>query len=145
MLKLFTQDLKPDQYVHRATDTANCVAWLLGHLALSDRSMLERFGVRDLPELPEGFAKRFSQDAGCPDASDFGDISILWPTFEKHRDLLITAVQRAPQELLGKPMEKPHPMFTTLGELANFMALHSTMHAGQITMIRRSLGYPPLV
>ena len=33
----------------------------------------------------------------------------------------------------------------TLGELANFMALHATMHAGQITIIRRSLGRPPIV
>ena len=42
-------------------------------------------------------------------------------------------------------MEKPHPMFATIGELANFMALHAAMHAGQVTIIRRSLGRPPIV
>ena len=145
MLKLYTQDLKPAEYLYRASEKANCVAWLLGHLALSDRTVLERLGSRDLPELPDGFAKRFSRDAGCPQADDFGDVSILWPLFEKHRDMLIATVQRAPQELLDKPMEKPHPMFGNLGELVNFIALHSAMHAGQITLIRRSLGYPPLV
>ena len=46
---------------------------------------------------------------------------------------------------IDKPVDKPHPMFATLGELANFMALHATMHAGQITIIRRSLGRPPIV
>ena len=36
-------------------------------------------------------------------------------------------------------------MFATLGEMLNFMALHAAMHAGQITIIRRSLGRPPIV
>ena len=44
-----------------------------------------------------------------------------------------------------QPVEKPMPMFTSLGEMVNFMALHTTMHAGQITIIRRSLGRPPVI
>jgi hypothetical protein len=145
MLKRFTDDLAPDEYLHRPTDKANCAAWLIGHLALSDRSVLERLGAKDLPALPDGFQKRFSRDEGCPQAGDFGDVSQIWPVFEKHRNALINTVQRAPQELLDRPVEKPHPMFATLGELANFMALHVAMHAGQITIIRRSLGRPPIV
>ncbi|MBC8107310.1 MAG: hypothetical protein H7Z14_12020 [Anaerolineae bacterium] len=43
------------------------------------------------------------------------------------------------------PVPKPRPMFKTLGELANFMALHATVHIGQITVIRRSLGRPPII
>ena len=145
MLKRFTDDLQPREYLHRPTDKCNCTAWLLGHLALSDRSVLERLGVKDLPELPEGFQKRFSREAGCPEANEFGDVAQIWPVFEKHRSALMAVVQRAPQELLDKPMEKPHPMFATPGEMVNFMALHASMHAGQITIIRRSLGRPPIV
>ena len=145
MLKRFTEDLKPDEYLHRPTGKANCAAWLIEHLALSDRSVLERLGAKDLPPLPEGFQKRFSRDAGCPEAAEFGDVAQLMPVFEQHRNALIAAVQRAPLELLDKPTEKPHPMFSTLGELVNFMALHACVHAGQITIIRRSLGRPPLI
>lgn len=145
MLKRFTEDLKPDEYLHRPTPKANCAAWLIGHLALSDRSVLERLGASDLPELSEGFKQRFSRDAGCPEAGEFGDVARLMPVFESHRNALIATVQRAPRELLDKPVEKPHPMFATLGELANFMALHACVHAGQITIIRRSLGRPPLI
>jgi hypothetical protein len=36
-------------------------------------------------------------------------------------------------------------MFKTPGQLAHFMAIHTTMHAGQISMIRRSLGRPPVI
>ena len=145
LLKRFCEDLKPDEYLHRPTEKANCTAWVIGHLALSDRSVLERLGVKDLPELPEGFQKRFSRDAGCPEAAEFGDVAQVMAVFEQHRNALIATVQRAPHEMLDKPTEKPHPMFATLGELVNFMALHTSMHAGQITTIRRSLGRPPLI
>ncbi len=145
LLKRFTDDLKPGEYLHRPTEKSNCAAWLIGHLALTDRGVLERLGAKDLPALPEGFQTRFSQEAGCPDATEFGDVARLMSVFEQHRNALIAAVQRAPLEQLDKPMEKPHPMFGTLGELVNFMALHTSMHAGQVTIIRRSLGRPPLI
>src|SRR5438045_9763103 len=65
MLMRYTEDLKPAEYLHRPTPQANCVAWLLGHLALSDRRLLRNVcNVSDLPPLPDGFEKRFSRDEG---------------------------------------------------------------------------------
>jgi hypothetical protein len=145
MLKRFTADLKPDEYLHRPTDKANCAAWLIGHLTLSDRHVLKLLSPSNLPELPAGFEGRFSQEEGCPQAGEFGDVSTLVPVFERNRTALIEALRRATPEQLDQPVGKPNPMFGTVGELANFMALHSAMHAGQITIIRRSLGRPPLI
>jgi hypothetical protein len=145
LLHRYTADLKPDEFLHRTTATANCAAWTIGHLILTDRRALERVGVSDLPPLPEGFDKRFSRDEGCPQADQFGDVLILMPLFDQHRNLLIEVIKRAPAEQLDKPIDKPHPMFGTVGETALFMAVHTSMHAGQITLIRRSLGRPPIV
>jgi hypothetical protein len=36
-------------------------------------------------------------------------------------------------------------MFANVWSVVNFMALHVAMHGGQITIIRRSLGRPPLM
>lgn len=145
MLHRFTDDLSPAEYLHRPVEKANCVAWLIGHLTLGDRRALGEFGVGDLPALPEGFEKRFSRDEGCPQAGEFGDVSILLPLFDAHRKLLIEAVKRATPEQLNAPLAKPLPRFGTPGEMANFMPLHLAMHAGQITIIRRSLGRPPVI
>ena len=145
LVQRYTADLTPAEFLHRSTNKANCTAWLIGHLTLSERRTLGLLGATDLPLLPDGFEKRFSRDAGCPDAEDFGDVSALVPLFNQHRERLIYAVKSATQEQLDKPMEKPHPMFNTVGEWVAFMAVHTAMHAGQITMIRRSLGRPPLV
>jgi uncharacterized damage-inducible protein DinB len=145
LLMRYTEDLKPEEYLHRTAPGANCAAWLLGHLALSDRSVLsKRLNVGDLPTLPEGFEKAFSRDEGCPQANSFGDVSMLRGIFNQHRERLIAEVKRLSPAKLSEPLEKPHPMFSSVGQVINFMALHSMMHAGQITMIRRSLGRPPI-
>lgn len=145
LLERYTADLTPAEYLHRPCGDANCAAWLIGHLILTERNGLKRLGVTDVPALPEGFEQRFSRDPAAPKASDFGDVTALMPLFKQHRGMLIEAVKRATPEQLATPLEKPHPMFATVGESANFIALHVTMHAGQVTIIRRSLGRAPLV
>ena len=144
MVKRFVADLTPQEFLHRPTPKANCAAWLIGHLTLTERSALRRFGA-PLPELPEGFEHRFSRDEGCPQASEFGDVTNLVALFDEHRNRLVAAVGSASTEQLDKPLEKPHPLFGNIGEAMLFMAVHTAMHAGQISTIRRSLGRPPVI
>ena len=145
MLNRFVADLTPQEMLHRAQPEGNCTAWLIGHLINSDRGALKALATPDLPGLPEGFDKRFSREPGVPQAADFGDVTTLMPLFNQHRERLLAAVRSAPAALLDKPLEKPHPMFSTVGQFVSFMALHTAIHTGQITMIRRSLGRPPMV
>jgi uncharacterized damage-inducible protein DinB len=144
MMHRFVDDLSPQEFLHRPAEKANCAAWLIGHLILSERGGLKTLGA-DLPSLPDTFEQRFSRDEGCPQAAEFGDVAQLMPLFDQHRDRLIEAVKRATPEQLDQPVPKPHPLFSTAGQLANFLAHHVTLHAGQITIIRRSLGRPPVV
>jgi len=144
LLRRYCADLKPEEYLHRPVPKGNCAAWILGHLILSERRPLLLLGA-DLPPLPEGFEGRFPREESAAVAADFGEVSLLLPLFDRHRSLLIETVCNATQEQLDKRLEKPHTLFATVGEAANFAAQHATMHAGQITIIRRSLGRPPLV
>ena len=145
LLQRYTADLTPPEYLHRPTEKSNCAAWTIGHLTLTDRGALKQFGA-ELPPLPDGYEHRFSRDEGCPQAGEFGDVGQLMPLFVEHRTRLIDAVRRTEPGRLDQPLERPRPpMFTTLGELANFMAVHTSLHAGQLTTIRRSLGRPPLM
>jgi len=145
MIDLYTSDLKGGDWLHRPWPKANCAAWIVGHLVLASRRALMHLGATDLPPLPDGFDKRFARDEAAPGASDFGDASVLVPLFDKHHDLLADVLRRTSSDTLNKPLENPNPRFGTVGEFAGYMALHAAMHAGQITLIRRSLGRPPLV
>ena len=145
LLDSFLKDLSGEDYLHRPVAGANCAAWIVGHLVLTDRSALGRLGVKDLPALPEGFEQRFARDERAPAAADYGDVSVLRPLWNQHRELLAQAVRNLPDAQFQQPLEQPRPLFKTVGEMAHFMAIHATMHAGQISTIRRSLGRPPLV
>ena len=144
MLTRFCEDLTPAEYLHRPCPKANCAAWIVGHLVLSDRRALAAMGGEG-PVLPEGFEHRFSREPGSAEAAEFGDVTILLQLFIDHRARLVAKVKSASAELLATPMEKPHPMFADRAELVGFFAVHTAMHAGQISSIRRSLGRPPVV
>jgi hypothetical protein len=144
MLNLMTSDLQGSEWDHRAAPGANCAAWLVGHLILVERRALGHAGVTELPELPAGFETTFGREADAVLAKTFGDSSNLIPTFNKHRDLLIAAVAKLPASKIAESLPKPSARFSTFGEFFAFMGLHVTMHAGQISTIRRSLGRPAL-
>jgi hypothetical protein len=145
LLERLTADLTPQDYLHRPCAEGNCAAWITGHLILTERGALGRMGVTDLPPLPEGFDKRFARDNTAARAADFGDVTQLMPMFKHLRAVLVEAVNCATPEQLSKPLDKPHPLFTTVGGSVNFMGVHVSMHAGQISTIRRTLGRPPLI
>ena len=149
LLVRFTEDLTPQEYLHRACAGGNAIAWIIGHLVVSERSALARAGVKpeQMPALPEGFEKRFGREADAAKAGDFGDVTLLMPLFNRHRELLIDTIRNLPPEALDAPLPKPHPLFgQTVGDALNFMAgPHPSMHAGQISMIRRTMGKPPLI
>ena len=144
MLRRYVADLAADEFLHRTSPNANCAAWTVGHLALTDRRSLARLGA-PLPELPEGFDKRFSRYDGCPQAQEFGDVKQIVAAFDEHRTRLIAAVKTATPEQLEAKLERPIAMCATVGEALAFLGVHTAMHAGQIVMIRRSLGRPPLI
>src|SRR5688572_13462123 len=93
MLKRFLADLGPQEYLHRPTPKANCAAWIVGHLTLTDRNGLKRLGAA-APELPAGFDRQFSREEGCPEAGEFGDVSRLIPLFDENRSRLIRSEER---------------------------------------------------
>ncbi len=144
MLHMFVNDLTPEERRYRICPDANCIDWVVGHLVLTEQRFHAVFGAKS-PLLPAGFDKTFARDDVAPKAADYGDTSGLLKLFDEQRNVTIAKVCEFPQEELMVPLENPHPRFSTLGEAAIFCALHVTLHAGQMSMIRRMLGKPPVI
>ena len=51
---------------------------------------------------------------------------------------------KLPEDQLDIPVENPHPLFSTRFGALVFCPEHECLHAGQIALIRRLLGKPPL-
>ena len=141
----YTEDLKGDEWTHRPCASANCAAWTLGHLIIAARGMMTRAGATDLPPLPDGFEKRFGRGEDAPKANDFGDTNILRPLFKDTHDRFAAMARELSQEQLDKVINADHPFFKNVGTMFAFAPVHIGTHAGQITIMRRSLGRPPLM
>ncbi len=143
-LHQYIDDLKPQEFEHQPFPGVNSVAWILGHLAMTDRRILGLFNVEG-PAIPEGFADRFKQTrTAATEQKGLGEPKELVAIFDAYRSKLIETVLSASMEALNKPLPTPLGPATTVGEAATFMSVHVSLHAGQITLIRRSLGYPPV-
>ena len=140
-----THDLSPADFAHQPVPGANSAAWVVGHLAVTLWRTAERLGAADLPALPPGLLDTFTQ-TGKPagDQSALGDPAALLALFDTCLAKVIAAVPSIPTAKLTEPATRPG-FATTFGEGVLFGALHIAMHTGQLSLIRRSLGKPPVV
>ena len=146
MFHRYLDDLKPEEFQHRPCLGANNALWIIGHLTCIDRAQLEKLEAHSLPELPAGFKERFAttKAAATGTTADFGSPSDLIRHYDEHRDLLIKTVEQLPDGVLSSPPPSTSPLFADRGESLLFIGLHTAMHLGQLSIIRRSLGRPPL-
>lgn len=140
-------DLTTDEFFHQPVPGANSAAWIVGHLALTAKRTAERLGAKDLPELNEEFVARFKATrVPAREQSGIGDKAELLSLLELAVEKLMEAVRTSSPQVLTGPLTAPAPPWVTnSGEMLVFGAMHFTLHAGQISTIRRSLGKPPMV
>jgi uncharacterized damage-inducible protein DinB len=146
MVHMMCDDLTPDEFRHQPVPGANSAAWVVGHLAVTARRTAERLGATGLPVLTEEFIGRYSatkKPAGPQ--TDLGDKADLLALLDGCVEKLTEAVGKLPAEALTGPPPSTSRFATNYGEAVLFGALHVTMHCGQLSTIRRSLGKPPVV
>ncbi len=146
LLHRLVDDLTEEEFHHQPLPGSNSAAWNVGHLAIVSRSMAESLGATNLPVLSEEFLGRFNvtgKAAGTQ--SSLGSKAEILGLFDSCTQKLIEAARTAPPAALLGPPPSTIPFATNSGEAILFGAMHITLHAGQLSTIRRSLGKPPLV
>ena len=146
LLHRMVDDLTDAEFRHQPVPGANSAAWIVGHLGVIARRSADRLGATGLPELTEEFVAQFSatkQPAG--EQLDLGTKAELIALFDLGVEKLIEAIRALPVEALTNPPAGARGLATNYGEAVLFGALHVAMHSGQLSIIRRSLGKPPVL
>ena len=145
----FLKDLTDAEWYWSPPQFTTHVAWQVGHLAVSQYSLCLR-RVRGRTTADESLIS----DAYI-DAFKLGSKPVSEPEknlpLDEIRHVFEAVHKQSIHELGGRsdaeldePLEQPHPRFKTKLGAVEFCAQHELVHAGQIAMLRRLMGKPPL-
>ena len=144
--KMYLGDITEAEMFVRAVPGSNHLAWQLGHLVASERSLLEAIGA-DVPDLPEGFADKHGKDnIASDDPKDFLSKAEYFTLMEQMHAAATAAIDKTDEAGLDAPTpEKLRSFFPNVGAVLLMAGGHEMMHSGQIAAIRRKLGKPIVI
>jgi hypothetical protein len=142
----YLADLSDEDMLQRPHPECNHIKWQMGHLISSENQMVNGVCPESMPELPDGFAERYSKEtAKSDDPAAFNSKDELRQLLEDQRAGTLQTLAGLSDEDLDKPA--PEEMQASAPPVADVFSLqggHWMMHAGQWAVVRRQLGRPPL-
>lgn len=145
-------------WTHVPGDGIACAAWILGHVVLVDRHVLDTLEIEELAELPEGWEALHTSRLDDSSLYEFAPTSVLLDQFAAHRTALIAAVRALPTSAFDSKIDPPpedrynplcddlaSPLFDyrTTGEMIGNMHLYTCQLWGELCIVRQSLGMKP--
>lgn len=141
--------IPPDNWFRAPSEALTHVAWQVGHLAMSEfRLGLSRIrGDRHEDDrlMSPAFLASFGRES-VPnlDPATYPSVEEIRATFDRvHRQLLIELMD-IPDAELDEPLIQPHRICRTKIDSLWWCSRHEMLHAGQIGLLRRLAGHPPL-
>jgi len=139
----------PGDWFRQLPGGVSNIGWQVGHLAMAQyRLALERLrGAR--PEDEALISTEFLQCFGkgsTPSCNpqEWPSVEELLATFDRVHDQAEAELPGYTDEDLAAPPLKPHSLFDTKRGSLLWCPQHEMLHAGQIGLLRRQLGHPPL-
>jgi uncharacterized damage-inducible protein DinB len=143
------EDVDDDDWFRQPAEGVTHIAWQVGHLAMAQYALLMLRLRGKEPEdgqvISADFFRLF-QKGTTPQADPSA-----YPEPRGIRAVLGRVHQRALEELssytddqLDVKLPEPHAVFDTKMGSVFFCSVHEMLHAGQIGLLRRLLGYGPV-
>jgi hypothetical protein len=141
--------LEPAEWFKQPTEGVCHLAWQVGHLATAEYSLaLDRVrGPRREDEelIPADFRRRFGGGSTPePDPLQNPDPSRIRAVLDAVHARTLADLKSIRDDELDQPTVRPHRVFNTKLGALTWCSQHELIHAGQIGLLRRLLGHPPL-
>ena len=137
----------PDDWFHQPCPGGNHPLWIVGHLGTADARFAAVIDGQPA-QVPEGWDELFW--FGSEVSSDRS----LYPPVEEvaefgrmRREYLMTVIGQTDDDWFASPppAEGRFSDAPNMAQMLIFASFHEGMHAGQLTVARRSLGHPPML
>ena len=131
-------DMKDEDWFRQPGNDSNHLMWLLGHVVVHRGHVLKIIGG----DWSASWASLFARGAERVDASQYPSIQEMRDAWSQVSEQLKTTLNESSAEALGNPSPEGLPSFDKKisGSVA-FLAFHDTYHTGQVSFLRKWLGY----
>jgi hypothetical protein len=155
LLSRFLDGFNDENRTTQAPGLPNHAAWTLGHCALTMHRLAEALDGGALPEQDfvhgegrDGDHRRYDTQSICFRSVPMVDPA-RYPALERGQLIFEAAVQRLACAVEGSAsLDAPlqwHGQAIVAGRLVARVAFHNGCHGGQLTDLRRALGFPPVI
>lgn len=136
----------PEQWTFQVHPACNHALWFVGHMATSDNFFLSLIDPTRVVPLPDYQARFGMGSQPTSDPAAYPPPEQVLATMRERRQALLDSLDSLSDDALGRKTPPGAPDF--LPDVASVFEVavwHEGQHAGQLSVVRRALGYPPLV
>ncbi|QDU37355.1 DinB superfamily protein [Maioricimonas rarisocia] len=136
----------PEDWVRRPVPGSNHALWIAGHLGSADNAFIG-FMVPEKKVQRDDYSEMFGRGSVVRDSlQDYPDPAQLVEFMKERRRTLYGILDECTEEDFTRPTPDGAPPFMfDWGSVFHMCAWHESLHSGQLTVIHRMLGQPPLV
>ena len=138
---------KVDDWFRQPPGSVTHVGWQLGHIAFSEYR-LALWRIRGPQPQDEAlFSAEFKRLFGAnsvPQADSTFPPDDIRAALDRVHEQVLRELPELDEGELDQPVAHPHPFAKTKLLALMWCAHHEMLHAGQIGLVRRHLGYPPI-
>jgi hypothetical protein len=148
--KELLDNVRPEDWFRIPPAGVTHVGWQAGHLCFAEYrlALLRMRGARPGDEklLPPNYAELFGANSTpLSDAGKYPGTDEIREVLDRVHKQVMAELSELPESELDDPTAAlPHPIAKTKLWALLWCAQHEMVHAGQIGLIRRQLGYDPL-
>ncbi|MEW4530439.1 DinB family protein [Maioricimonas sp. JC845] len=136
----------PQDWIRRPVPGSNHALWIAGHLGSADNAFIG-FMHPNRKIQRDAYAELFGRGSVVRDElSDYPDAQELVAFMQDRRQVLLDILDGCSDEDFTRPTPEGAPPFMfDWGAVFQMTAWHESLHTGQLTVIHRMIGQPPLV
>ena len=142
MLAAFTT---PQQWTHQVHDEANHALWFAGHMGTVD-DFLVRAIAPEKASMPAGYQEKFGMGSRpTSNPANYPPVEDVLGFMRDRRETLLGVLAGLEEVDLQKPSPEGMPEFMpNVASMFGSAVWHEALHLGQVTVVRRHLGHPPM-
>lgn len=131
-------DVEPDYWFRKPGDDSNHLTWVLGHLIVHRGHTLKMLGV----DWDNTWAEIFARGSERVDDAQYPSIEEMRKAWQDVSAKLSAALRTPQEDVMAREAPKGPPSFDgKLSGTVAFFAFHDTYHVGQVSFLRKWLGY----